>query len=97
VTYILKVFNEATASGPADIIFVYNLSPHVLSKSRVTVTTASLVLPAGSGKEVANGDTYTASLMYPQKKKIKGSKVRRTRWPSDRPAPANPFLWKLAI
>jgi hypothetical protein len=69
----------------------------LLSKSRVTVATASLVLAASFGKVVGNGGTYTTSLMYPQKKKIKGSKVRQTRWPSDRPAPADPFFWKLEI
>jgi hypothetical protein len=68
----------------------------LLSKSRVTGATASLILPQSSSKVVANGGMYTASWCTP-KEKIKGSKVRWMRWLSDRPAPANPFLWKPAI
>jgi hypothetical protein len=51
-------------------IYLYSVSVHtLLSKSKVTVATASLILPASSGKVVANGDMYTTSLMYHQKKK----------------------------
>jgi hypothetical protein len=39
----------------------------LLSKSRVNVATASLILPPSSSKVVANGGMYTASLMYPPK------------------------------
>jgi hypothetical protein len=32
VTYILQMFNEGTVSGPADIISVFNFSPHVFKQ-----------------------------------------------------------------
>jgi hypothetical protein len=52
------------------ISYLYSISVHaLLRKSRVTVATASLVLPASPGKVVVNGGTYIVSLMYPQKKK----------------------------
>jgi hypothetical protein len=64
-------------------IYLYSVSVYLLlSKSRVIVATASLILPASSNKVVGNGGMYTASLMYPQKKqkkKMKGSNVRQTR------------------
>jgi hypothetical protein len=57
------MFNEGTVSGLADIVSVHML----LSKLRVTVATASLILPASSGKVVAIGAAYTVSLIYPPK------------------------------
>jgi hypothetical protein len=30
VTYILHMFDEGTVSGPAEIISVFNFSPHVV-------------------------------------------------------------------
>jgi hypothetical protein len=44
----------------------------LLSKSRVTLATASLILPTSSSGVVANG----VILDVPPKEKIKGSKVR---------------------
>jgi hypothetical protein len=47
-----------------------------------------------------NGSQWrqSVSLMIPQKKeKSHRSKARRTAWPSDKPAPANLFLFKLEI
>jgi hypothetical protein len=41
--------------------------------------------------------TVHGILDAPTKEKLSQIKVRRTRWPSDRPAPANPFLRKFAI
>jgi hypothetical protein len=53
MTYILQMLNQGTVSGLA-----YSVSGHtLLSKSRVTVATASLIFPESSGKEVANGGT----------------------------------------
>jgi hypothetical protein len=46
----------------------------LLSKSRVIVATAVLILPASSDKVVAIGGMYAASLMYP-KRKIQRSKM----------------------
>jgi hypothetical protein len=55
------------------ISYMNSVSVHtLLSKSRVNVATASLMLPASSVKVAANGDTYTASLMYLQNKKNEG-------------------------
>jgi hypothetical protein len=67
----------------------------LLSKSRVNAATAYLTLSASFGKVVANGGSTLHPWCTP-KRKIKDSKFRRTRWPSDRPAPGNLFLWKLA-
>jgi hypothetical protein len=52
----------------------------------------------GSGKVVANGGWHIQSILYvPSKGKIMGSKVRQTKWTSDKPSPNNPLLWKPAI
>jgi hypothetical protein len=99
----LEMFSEGTVSGPADIISVFHFSPRSPPVATVTldllnnVWTETLILQASFGEVVASGGIYTASLMYPQKKKIKGIEVRRTRCPSGKPAPANPFIWKLSI
>jgi hypothetical protein len=61
----------------------------LLSKLKVTVGSTAFVLPACSGRVVSSGG------VYPQKKKIEKGKIKRTRWPSDRPIPSNSLLWKL--
>jgi hypothetical protein len=63
------------------------------SVSGDTTDTTALILSASSGKVVTSVGMYTASLTRP---KFVGSKVRRTRQPSDRPTTANPFLCKHA-
>jgi hypothetical protein len=88
-------FNEGTVIGPADIISVYNFSPHVVMQVEDNCSHCISYPPSKFRQSDTNGGTHTASLM--NLKKTKGSKVRRTRWPSDRPAPTDPFLWKLAI
>jgi hypothetical protein len=56
----------------AQQIYLYLISVHILlSKSRVTVATESLVLPASSGKVVASGGNYSIP-DAPQKEKMKG-------------------------
>jgi hypothetical protein len=80
VIYILQLFNEGNVSGPA-VAYLYSISIHtLLSKSKITVAIASLILPASSGKVGNNGGMCTSSLMNSQKKKkIKGHKVRQAR------------------
>lgn len=59
--------------------YMQSLSAHtLLSVSKVTVATASRILPVSSDKVSANGGTCTASLMHPQKKKLWGM------WSGDR-------------
>jgi hypothetical protein len=79
VTYISQMFSEGTMSGPAGIISNSISLYRLLSKSRVTVAIASLSLPVTSGKVVANGRTCTATLMYPQMKKLMGGKSGERR------------------
>jgi hypothetical protein len=57
VTHILQVFNEGITSGLADIISASNFNQYVVKQAEVTVATATLILPATSGKVVANGGT----------------------------------------
>jgi hypothetical protein len=44
---------------------VYSISAHTL-----TVATTAFILPASSGRVVVSDNTYAASMMCPQKKKI---------------------------
>jgi hypothetical protein len=94
--YILQMFNEGIVSGPADIS-VFNFSPHVVQQ--VTINCSHRIsYPPSKLRQNGNQWWHVNSILdVPPIEKIKGSKVRRTRWPSDGPAPANPFLWKLAI
>jgi hypothetical protein len=62
------------------ISYLYSVSVHtLLSKSRVTVATVSLNLPASSSKVVANGGTYTDSILdVPPEENVKGSRGQAT-------------------
>jgi hypothetical protein len=44
---------------------LYSVCLHVVSKPKVSVATAGLILLGNSGKVSANGGTYAASLIYP--------------------------------
>jgi hypothetical protein len=58
-------------------ICVFSFSPRIVKKVGVTVATASLAFPVSLVRLVANDGTYTASLMFPQKKnQEKSRKVR---------------------
>jgi hypothetical protein len=48
-------------------------------------------------KEVRGNRSRYSISDVPPIERIKGSKVRRMRWPSERPVPANPFLWKIVF
>jgi hypothetical protein len=72
--------------------YLHSFSVHMLlSNMKISASTAVLIFAENSGKVVPNGGIHTAS-MYPPKEKTKGSKVRRTRWPSDRTAHASWYL-----
>jgi hypothetical protein len=53
--------------GLADIS-VFSFSPHIVKEVGVNVATAALTFPARTGRVLASDGTYTASLMFPQKK-----------------------------
>jgi hypothetical protein len=80
VSYMIKflwpAFYRCSVRAPwvaRQMSYLYSVSIHaLLSKSRVNVATASLILPASSSKVVANGGTYTTSLMYRQRKESRG-------------------------
>jgi hypothetical protein len=90
MTYLLQMFSEGTINSLVDSFSFHTL----LSMSRVTVASAAFTLQASLSSAVANNGTY---LEYPQKTKIKGTGVRRTRWSGNRPSPGNLFLWKFVI
>jgi hypothetical protein len=57
VTYILQMFNEDIVSGPADIMSLFNFSPHVFKQVVDNCSHCISYPPARSGKVVANGAT----------------------------------------
>jgi hypothetical protein len=99
VTHILRIFKEGTMTGLADIISAFKFSPHVVKQvegncSHCITYPPSKFRPSGSQWRHAH-----SILDVPPKEKLKLPLIRTggMRWSSDRPAPSNPFLWKLAI
>jgi hypothetical protein len=79
------MFIGVTGNGPA-YISVFTFGPHIVKEVEGNCTHFSSYPPASTCKVAGSIGMHTASLIYPQKKIFRASKVRRTRWPSDRPA-----------
>jgi hypothetical protein len=104
MTYILQMFNESTACSPADIIY-HMISYHIFSSHVVEQVDDDCshcisyrpIKFRQSGSQWWHVHSILDVPTKQNKKYMKGSKVRRTRWTSDRPAPANPFLQELSF
>jgi hypothetical protein len=82
------MFNEGTVSVPADIS-VFNFSPHVVKQVEGNYNYC-ISYPPSKFRQSGSQFWHVHSILdVPPKEKIKGGKVRRTRWPSSPPLPVH--------